>query len=822
MAWIHVTHAHSAVRRAKVSIVACILSPCLGLMPCLGIAVVADGRVSTPMTDQVTGHHIVIPKHRSDAVLSGTLDLTASPAATTADPKERVLHHFSSPRHGAYPDNGVIRDRQGNLYGTTNGSFSDIGGGGPKDAGVVFKVDSWGLETVLYSFTGGVDGSSPNGVVQDDAGNLYGTTSYGGGSGAGVVFKLEQSGSETVLYSFTGGADGANPNSVIRDKRGNLYGATGAGGAAGYGVIFKIDASGKQTVLHSFTGGADGAYPNAVLALDARGNLYGATNSGGISPGTAGAGVVFKLDEAGKETVLYTFSGGSDGAQPNGVLLDAKGDLFGAASGGGAADAGVVFKIDPSGHEFVLYSFSGGNDGGYPNAGVTLDSNGNLFGTTSAGGKGDYGVVYKLDTSGHETVLHTFARGPYGLFPNYSGVILDPECNLYGTAAFGGAGGDGVVYKLDPVGNPSVVYAFPGNERGQYPYNGGVMLSSDGYLYGNTFYGGRHGVGVVYRLDSDADERDRDEHVQVLYTFDQLTTRGYGQGMGTVARDPAGNLYGATFLGQTDIDLGYGVIYKVDPAGHATVLHNFTGGADGANPYDGVIVDSKGVVYGTALGGGASNNGVVFEIDAAGHETVLYSFTGGNDGGSPFGVLIRDQEGNFYGTTNAGGTANAGVIFKLDTTGHETVLYSFSGGDDGSGPLAGLVRDAAGNFYGTTNGGGASGAGVVFKLDALGHESVLHTFSGGEDGGYPLWVTLARDAAGNLYGTTAGGGNASGDGVVFKIDPSGHETLLHTFTGGDDGGNPYTGVILGPEGRLYGTTAFGGQSDVGVIFEIAP
>ena len=144
----------------------------------------------------------------------------------------------------------------------------------------------------------------------------------------------------------------------------------------------------------------------------------------------------------------------------------------------------------------------------------------------------------------------------------------------------------------------------------------------------------------------------------------------------------------------------------------------------------------------------------------------------GGDGGYPYGSLIRDSAGNFYGTTNGGGASGAGVVFKLDTSGNETVLYSFTGGADGGYPLAGVIRDSAGNLYGTTNGGGASGAGVVFKIDTSGNETALYSFTGGADGGYPLWVVLARDSAGDLYGTTAGGG-AAGAGVVFKVDAVG-------------------------------------------------
>ncbi len=804
-----------SVMRRKGALAFCVLVCTLGL----GVSATAQEAGPPLSPKDVTRHNFVIPPHGTGSAAGGIqFSANAQAAASASDPKEVVLHNFVSPPHGAYPALGVIRDFEGNLYGTTNGAYSDIGGGGTNNSGVVFKIDPCGNQTVLYSFTGGADGSSPNGLILDLFGNLYGTTSSGGASGNGLVFKLDPSGHETVLYSFTGGADGGSPNNVIRDWKGNLYGTTTGGGAApgtsGYGVVFKIDTSGNETTLYTFTGGNDGAYPNYNVTLDLFGNLYGTTNNGGAS----GYGVVFKLDPSGHDTVLHTFTGGNDGGYPNGVIRDFKGNLYGTASNGGtsgagASGAGVVYKIDTSGNETVLYNFTGGNDGADPSAPVVLDWAGNLYGTTSFGGAANGGVVFKVTPGGQETVLHTFTRGPYGNQPDQAGVILDEFGNLYGTTAFNGAGGQGTVYKLDASGNPTVVYTFPGPDGGQYPRASGVIFGSDGHLYGATNYGGGHGAGVLYQVDGAGDEK-------VLYTFAFTTPNGFGQPDQGVIRDSDGNLYGATFIGQADFGYGFGVVYKVDPAGHATVLHNFTNGADGGYPNN-VIRDSKGNLYGTGSGGGASGAGVVFKIDPLGNETVLYSFTGGPDGGFPLGGLTFDSKGNLYGTTNGGGGSGAGVVFKLDTSGNETVLYSFTGGPDGGFPLGGLIFDSKGHLYGTTNGGGASGAGAVFKIDTSGNETALYSFTGGADGGFPLWVVLARDSAGNLYGTTAGGGT-TGNGVVFKIDTFGNETVLHSFAGGTDGASPYAGVILGPNGKLYGTTPFGGQTNGGVVYEIKP
>jgi uncharacterized repeat protein (TIGR03803 family) len=217
----------------------------------------------------------------------------------------------------------------------------------------------------------------------------------------------------------------------------------------------------------------------------------------------------------------------------------------------------------------------------------------------------------------------------------------------------------------------------------------------------------------------------------------------------------------------------------------------------------GIVID---VACGGASGsgGGGGNPGETFTY------SVLHTFTGQPDGGHPFAGLVLDRAGNLYGTTSSGGTSDGGTVFKLETTGKETVLYNFTGGADGGYPSQGeLILDAAGNLYGTAGIGGAGGFGVVFKLDPTGTETVLHTFAGPYGGSST--GRLVQDAAGNLYGTTSGGG-ASKQGTVFKVDPSGKETVLYSFTGGTDGTAPITDLALDTEGDLYGTTDSGGSS----------
>jgi uncharacterized repeat protein (TIGR03803 family) len=316
------------------------------------------------------------------------------------------------------------------------------------------------------------------------------------------VYKLDTAGQETVLYNFAGEADGGHPYAgVIRDSAGNLYGTTSAGGTAGQGVVYKLDATGNETVLYSFTGYPnDGGQPYAGVIRDSAGNLYGTTYLGG----TYNQGAVYKLDATGQETVLYSFTGGVDGDFPHGgVIRDSAGNLYGTSSGKGSElSSGAVYKLDTTGHLTVLHKFTGGADGSYPYAGVIRDSAGNFYGTTSTGGTSDAGVVFKLDKAGY-TVLYNFTGGTDGGNP-YAGVIQDSAGNFYGTTQYGGgsfgcSGGCGVVYKLDTVGQETALYSFTGGADGGNPY-AGVIRDSAGDLYGTTYNGGTANVGVVFEL----------------------------------------------------------------------------------------------------------------------------------------------------------------------------------------------------------------------------------------------------------------------------------------------------------------------------------
>lgn len=365
-----------------------------------------------------------------------------------------VLHAFKGARasDGANPSGPMIRDAAGNLYGLT-----DYGGDLTCNCGTVFKLDRTGQVTVLHSFTGSPDGSTPSGLISDSAGNLYGTTAYGGDAACncGILFKLDPAGNETVLHTFGTGLDGQRPETLVRDAAGNFYGVTYAGGSSftcllkPCGTIYELAANGTESVLYSFTGGADGQYP-VTITRDNAGNLYGTTVFGGNGCSTSqGCGTIFELDTAGKETILHRFRGGTDGSYPFATLIvDSKGNLYGAASGAGAYLYGTVFMLNFA-HKFsVIYAFKGGADGSYPFGDLVRDATGNFFGTTTNGGIGNagYGTVFKLSATGQHTLLHMFVHAE-GAYP-YGRLSLGAAGSLIGSTSSDGSFGNGTLFEL--------------------------------------------------------------------------------------------------------------------------------------------------------------------------------------------------------------------------------------------------------------------------------------------------------------------------------------------------------------------------------------
>jgi uncharacterized repeat protein (TIGR03803 family) len=624
---------------------------------------------------------------------------------------------------------------------------------------------------------------------------------------------------EVVLHNFTVMPHGKNPQvNLIADAAGNFYGVTPGGGSYGYGVVFKLSLSaGKwtQTVLYNFTGGSDGSYPLGPLVFDKAGNLYGEAQ-GGLTTCYEGCGVVYRLSPntngTWTETVIYNFLGGTDSAVVYGALIfDSAGNLYGVGDGGLHGE-GTIFELSPNTQgqwtETILYNFTGLGDGANPDGALTFDAAGNLYGTAVHGG--DPNCAYDQD---------------------------DNSC--------------GVVFKLanngDGTWTQSTLLQFEGL-NGAYP-SGNVVIDAAGNLYGVTSngpgYGCYFGCGTFFRLSPNSDGG---------WTYSLLYTFAGGPDAespnGGLMEDSQGNFYGTSVGGGITGCSGYGcgTVFEISPSSgkiwKEKILYRFSNvGFVGENPLAGLLEDSTGNLYGTAYYGGVdciSYNlgcaGTIFELSpASGKWTAnsLYQFSPGSDGLDPFNAPVLDGAGNLYLSTALGGnyscgTQSCGGVFEFSPLANgaysEHGIYDFTSINYELQYVSSFILDSSGNLYGTAEYAGTGscstdvGCGTVFELSPAANgawqQTVLYNFQNDKDGEFPT-AALTFDAAGNLYGTTTGGPNPDGCcGTVFELTPGSNgqwaKKILYAFSGTIDGNQPNSTLVFDSAGNLYGTTELGG------------
>jgi uncharacterized repeat protein (TIGR03803 family) len=419
---------------------------------------------------------------------------------------------------------------------------------------------------------------------------------------------------------------------------------------------------------------------------------------------------------------------------PSAVTVRATSQTYPTASGSATVTIGPYVVSG-------LYSFTGLADGAGLSGPLLQASNGAYFGTAQIGGTNGFGTVFTTDSAGHVTPVHQFSNAD-GANP-IGAMIQASDLNLYGTTAYGGTSNHGVVFRMNLAGSFSTLYSFSGSNDGSEP-TGGVIQAADGSFYGTTYAGGTSNAGTVFRIGSTGT-------LTTIYTF---SGGADGKGPeGSLVDGGDGFIYGTTEVGgnltcQVWPIAGCGTVFKIDSSGHLTTLHSFSGGADGANPAEGLIVARDGYLYGTTLFGGDSSCqvssytgcGTIFKISAAGSLQTLHAFSGAADGGVPFSSLLQASDGDFYGTTTAGGNQSClviaageqfstyigcGTVFKMDTAGHVSALYSFNGTPGGgSNPFSALIQGSDGYFYGSTRWGGSAvcsytndgGCGTIFRL----------------------------------------------------------------------------------------------------------
>jgi uncharacterized repeat protein (TIGR03803 family) len=663
--------------------------------------------------------------------------------------------------------------------------------------------------------------SAPVGsLIQGNDGNFYGTTSGEGANDLGTVFKMTPAGALTTLVAFTG-VGGSNKGG---DPTSHLTQSTdGTFYGTTPGTVFQMTSAGVLTTLVEFAA-SDDVTAGLILAND--GNFYGTTGQGGAT----GNGTVFKMTPTGTLTTLVEFTGNgasNKGSFPfAGLVQGSDGNFYGTTVYGGASGNGTVFKVTAGGALTTLVEFTGNgaaNKGSNPYGGLVQGVDGNFYGTTSGGGSSFAGTVFKVTPAGVLTTLVEFN----GSAAPQAGLILGSDGNFYGTTAIGGANGLGTVFKMSAGGTITTLVDFTGNgatNRGNYPESA-LFQGSDGNFYGTTRLGGANNLGTVFRMTPTG-------ALTTLVDFNGSSSLGRQPYDGVVPGSD-GNFYGTTSHGGAN-DLG--TVFKMTPAGVLTTLVQFTGMSGnnkGESPQASLLSAGDGNFYGTTSAGGATNAGTIFKMTPGGVLTTLVEFTPGgssNQGEDPYGRLVQGSDGNFYGTTLLGpGTLDPGTVFKMTPAGVLTTLVAFTGNgptNKGIRPYAGLLQASDGNFYGTTSSGATYSGGTVFKMTPAGVLTTLVEFTNNQaanTGAFPQ-AALVQGNDGNLYGTTAAGGVTAGNGTIFKMTFAGSLTTLVEFSGNgasNKGSAPYAGLVQASDGNFYGTTTLGGANNSGTIFKMS-
>ncbi len=688
----------------------------------------------------------------------------AGPAAAQT---YEVVHSFILP--GGSPHGAVAVSPAGVLYGTQES-------GGAFRRGSIFSLtpDGSGGFTLLtlHSFTG-PDGASPRSTLIFGAdGNLYGTTPAGGGTGAGTAFRITPSGAFTRLHDFADGG-GKTPSELVLASDGAFYGTASEGGAHDGGTIFRIGPDETFSTVHDFDGTVEGTAPLAGL-VEADGHLWGTTSLGG----SAGFGTVYRLDLPATVVTVHDFQG-TDGATPAAAMIRAlDGLLYGTTRAGGALNAGTVFRMDELGTLSTLKSFDA-NSGDTTVAPLFQASDGKFYGTTSSGGPGggkdDFpaGTVFRIDTAGTFERLYAFNAGLFGTRGSspFGGLADGGDGFLYGTTV---GRVYGTVYRISLAGAVSYPVLFDGGGVG-----GGLgspigpLTEANGAIYGAATSSG----GVLFRLDGSG-----------ATIFHQFTGPDGSSPNGGLILGSDGDLYGTT---QSGGEFFMGTAFRIDPAGTFELLHSFAG-ADGSHPAAGLVENPDGEFHGTTSDGGESNFGTVFHMSNTGSVTTLHSFTFAlDDGAYPIAPLIHAADGSFFGTTNfGGGTGAFGTIFKVDTLGAVTTFHSIleSEGSYAEGPVLQASDDALYGALATAD----DAAGVLYRVDSSGTFTRLHSFAIDNSEGSSPGSGLVQASDGLLYGAAPLGGGLTNFGTVFRTDLLGNFEVVHFFDGNDgstpDGG----------------------------------
>ena len=683
-----------------------------------------------------------------------------------------TLHSFSG-NDGAAPTSQLAQATNGILYGTTSK-------GGANGFGSIFSIEVDGTFNKLIDFTGttgAAKGSVPNGLLSHPNGKLYGTTQAGGALASGTVFSLTSGGVLNTLVEFSGSggaAPGNAPVGTLAVDGDALYGLTLFGGSSNMGTFYRLSTSGTFEISRSFTGNSGsqtGSRPSGSLLKHIDGQLYGTTEFGGAN----GFGVAFKFSTTASPsyTLLHTFADAS-GSQPSGSLCqDSSGNLFGTCVVGGNKGWGTVYRLTPAGSHSALVHLSNDSTpfpGASPRGGLITSSDGNLYGTTTAGSAGQRGLVFKIQNGSTYNTVSSFTTD---LGWNPSGApIPDRNGNLIFPMAEGGSSGSGTIARAMTDGTVSLALQLEGN-LGSNPV--GTLLDTGTEFIGVSTSGSTLGRGSIFTFNTGPDKT-------LLAPFTSTAGESIS---GPLLKAANGKLYGTSRKGGF---ANQGSVFSVDSTNTLKRAFSFTGTSGsklGSHPISPLIQAADGNLFGltrfTELKPNLTfdNQGTLFKVDSLGAMTSLASFSESGPH-TPTSGLFRAPNGKYYATTLEGGTNGNGALFEFDSTSLQwTPRASFTTATTGSQPEGPLFIDTDGLLYGFTTAGG-EGFGTLYRFDTMTHALdclVIFTGAGGAHPGIPmldrgaeqpLYGGVQRGSDGQLYGVTPAGGEVGG-GVVFRI-----------------------------------------------------
>jgi uncharacterized repeat protein (TIGR03803 family) len=639
---------------------------------------------------------------------------------------------------------------------------------------------------------------------------LWGMTTRGGTSEAGTIFKTAPDGTSlAVQYSFTFQNQGSRPYigaQLTQLANGKLYGVASEGGINNAGVLFEYDiATSTYTKKIDFTQ-STGKTPQGVLVLAGNGKLYGMTSQGG----TNSIGVIFEYDPA---TNVYTkkidfSSAGGHSPQGNGLYLHTNGKFYGMTTFGGASNNGVLFEYDPATNVYTKkIDFTNNPNGASPYGSLMVTSGGKVFGLTVNGGANGQGILFEYVPSTNTLTKKIDFNAAIGSFP-YSTLVEASNNRLYGVTPVNGS-----IYEYNPATNSiTKKFDFSTPANGQFAY-GTLVKGSNGKLYGMTNAGGSES-GVLYEYDVSTNTFTK--------KHDFVRQTGYSP-YGSLLLASNGNFYGLTYDGGA---AGAGVLFEYNSNTNTyTKKIDFNMTPMGGYPYGGLMRATNNKLYGMTIQGGANDRGVIFEMDP-----VTTVFTKKHDfteatGEFPQGNLTQAPNGKLYGLTASGGGSNdAGVIFEFDpTSGTYTKKHEFDD-TNGSEPYGNLTLASNNKLYGMTSQGGTSGYGVLFEYNPATNTFTKKTEFNNTTVGFNPYDGLIQATNGKFYGLCRDGGlNGNGSrGTLFEYDLSSNSITVKVdfnLNSSANGETPEGGLVQAPNGKLYGTTRYGGTNGKGVLFE---